>query len=233
MRKIFINGIGLILTTFILCSMVMLKFNEGGWATLLITGLLIGMSLIIKTHYQNTLKMLSRLNVLLQTASAKSDVPAVPFDPRSKTAAVLVNGFNGLGLHTALAIIKNFGKDFKNFVFIQVGVIDAGNFKGIEEVGHLRASVQEDLDRYVNFMNSHGYYAEGRSSLGTEVVEEVEHLADGVAQQYADGLIFFGGQLVFPQDTVMTRWLHNYTVFSIQKRFYRKGIPFMILHIQV
>jgi hypothetical protein len=45
--------------------------------------------------------------------------------------------------------------------------------------------------------------------------------------------IFFGGQLIFPHDSFMLRFLHNYTVFTLQKRLYREGIPFVILPIRV
>ena len=234
-KKIFINGLGLLLTTFILISVTILKFNEGGWITLLITGLLIAVAVGIKKHYNDTLKMLNRLDPLVETASSvilDHSNGVINMDPTSKTAAILVNGFNGLGLHTVMAVIQNFGKIFKNFVFIEIGVVDAGNFKGEEEVERLKASVKEDLDRYVRFMNNSGYYAEGLFSLGTEVIEEVEGLAREVTLR-SPGIIFFGGQLVFLQDTFMNHMLHNYTVFSIQKRFYQKGIPFMILPIRV
>ncbi len=234
-NKIFINGLGLLLTTFILISVIILKFNEGGWVTLLITGLFVALARSIKNHYKDTLKMLNRLDPLVETASniiPNDSHNVIKMDPHSKTAAILVNGFNGLGLHTLMAVIQNFGKTFKNFVFIEIGVVDAGNFKGVEEVYHLKSSVKKDLDRYVLFMNSTGYYAEGLFSLGTEVIEEVENLAWNVTKRFP-GIIFFGGQLVFSQDTFMNRLLHNYTVFSIQKRFYQKGIPFMILPIRV
>ena len=45
--------------------------------------------------------------------------------------------------------------------------------------------------------------------------------------------VFFGGQLVFPEDSWMIRWLHNYAVFALQRRFYHLGIPFLILPIRV
>ena len=45
--------------------------------------------------------------------------------------------------------------------------------------------------------------------------------------------VFFGGQLVFPHETFMTRLLHNHTVFTIQKRLYHQGIPFMVLPVRV
>ena len=62
----------------------------------------------------------------------REKVPVVvkDFDPKGKTAIVMVNGFNGLGLHTLLGLLRIFPGVFKNFVFVQVGVVDAGNFKG-------------------------------------------------------------------------------------------------------
>jgi len=81
-------------------------------------------------------------------------------------------------------------------------------------------------------MKQHGYYAEGFSRLGIEIVQEIEQAVQQITERYP-GAVFFGGQLVFAEETFMTRCLHNYTVFSIQRRLYQKGIPFMILPILV
>lgn len=234
-KKIIVSGTGLFLTSFILISVVILKFHDGGWITLVITGMLVALSVSIKRHYSRTFVMLNRLDDLVHAAAfnpQEQPRKSVPFDPKAKTAVVLVNAFNGLGLHTVMAVVRYFGKEFKNFIFIQVGVIDAGNFKGIQEIERLKASVQVSLDKYVCFMNRNGCFAEGFSSEGTDIAGEIERLAHQVSERYP-GAVFFGGQLVFPQDTFATRWLHNYTVFSIQRRLYQSGIPFMILPIRV
>jgi hypothetical protein len=44
---------------------------------------------------------------------------------------------------------------------------------------------------------------------------------------------FFGGQLVFEQETYVTRLLHNFTVFGMQRELFRKGMPFFLLPIRV
>ncbi len=233
--KMIVNGPGLIATTFILCAVVILKFHEGGWVTLLITGVMAVVAGIIKRHYLNTIKMLKRLNPLVETVGdvvpKGEGAPAVP-DPNSKTAVVLVNGFNGLGLHTMMAVTRYFGKAFKNYVFIQVGVVDAGNFKGVQEMDRLKESVHKDLNRYVEFMRHNGYYSQSYYAMGTDVTLEVEHLAHVIVNKYPD-CVFFGGQLVFPHETFMNRLLHNHTVFTIQKRLYHQGIPFMVLPVRV
>ena len=67
-RKLMINGIGLILTTFILLSVMILKFYEGGWVTILITGVLVMGAFYIKSHYNKTSNTLKRLDVIVEAA---------------------------------------------------------------------------------------------------------------------------------------------------------------------
>jgi hypothetical protein len=151
---------------------------------------------------------------------------------RYRTAVILTNGFNGLGLHTLFGVIHMFGKEFRNFIFVQVGVVDSGTFKSTEEIEYLRRNVDDELQKYSNFMRSQGYYAEGISAVAVDVVEEVCRLAPDILKRYPRAL-FFGGQLVFPREPMFSRWLHNYTVFSIQRRFYFQGIPLILLPIRM
>lgn len=235
LKKLAVNGVGLSMTTFILVTMAVLKFHEGGWVTLLITAALVAVAVLIRGHYRNTMALLKRLNILVETVdSALKQNAGAPgrLDANAQTAVVMVNGFNGLGLHTLMGVIRSFGIGFKNFVFLQVGVVDAGNFKGVEAVEELRQSVGRDLEKYVGFMHGHGYYAEAVPCFGTDVVEEVDKVCDGLAKRLP-GVVFFGGQLVFPRENFLTRWLHNYTVFAIQRRLYHKGRSCVILPIRV
>jgi hypothetical protein len=239
-KKLFINGLGLSMTTFILVSVVILKFGEGGWITLIITGALVGLSLLIKRHYLNTQKMLGRLDTLVEAAGydlhkkpeLQGAAKTIQYDPKSKTAVLLVNGYNGLGLHTLLNVIRLFGGMFNNFVFIQVGIVDAGTFKGAEELEHLKKKVDEDLNMYVNFVKSKGFYAEGYAMIGTDVVEEVSKVTPEIMDKYHNA-VFFGGQLVFPNPSIFTGFLHNYTIFAVQRHFYNQGIPIMLMPIRV
>ena len=235
-RKLAVNGLGLVLTGSILITMLIFKFFDGGWITLLITGILVVLALVVRRHYYNTAKLLHRLNGLV--IASESSEPArvssakLELDPDAKTAVLLVNGFNGIGLHTLFGVIRLFGGVFRNFVFIQVGVLDAGNFKGTTEVTRLEGNIKEDLDRYVNFMNKQGYYAEGISVIGVDVVDEVQQMAPQILERFPN-VVFFGGQLIFPDDSFVLRLLHNHTIFTLQKTLYRQGIPFLILPIRV
>ena len=241
-RKITINGIGLLLTTFLLISVTIVKFHEGGWLTLVITTSLVVVSMLVKRHYKQTGRLLKRLEQLLTDALPKRadivPVAQVRKTPPEKatlsanTAIIMVNGFSGVGLHSLFNVLRIFPDHFRNFVFIQVGVIDAGRFKGVEEIENLRQTVISDLAKYEELLRSHGYYAEGLFALGTDVVAEVEKLASQVVERFPSS-VFFAGQLVFPRDSMITRILHNYTSFAVQKRLYQRGIPVFILPIRV
>ncbi len=145
---------------------------------------------------------------------------------------LLVSGFNGLGLHTLFNILRIFRRHFTNFVFIQVGVVDAGKFKGAQEIEHLGASVAADVQRYVDYMRGNGFYAESIYTVGTDVVSEVTTLAKEVVGQYPHAVVFTG-QLIFPGDTIATRVLHNYMSFAIQRRLYYESIPVLVLPIRM
>ncbi len=236
-KKLSINGFGLILTGFILVSVVIMKFHEGGWLTIFFTGSVVATAIFIKKHYNRTFKLLGRLNGLVEVAEVdESHYEAHAAEPecnrKEKTAVLFVNGFSGTGLHTLFTIIRLFGKMYKNFVFVQIGVIDSGVFKGAEEIEQLKGHIQEQGERYVRYMKKHGYYAEAVTSIAVDVVEEACGMAPQIMEKFPQA-IFFAGQLVFPEDSFFTRWLHNYSAFAIQRRFYHLGMPIVILPIRV
>lgn len=234
--KLLINGMGLVLTIFILVSVTVLKFHEGGWITFLVTGTLAGIAIVIKGHYYKTGRLLSKLDNLVQVAdysgSKLTPDKTHEFDPTAKTAVLLVSGFNGRELHTLFSVFRTFEKTFKNFIFVQVGVVDAGNFKGFSEIENLKTQIKNDLDRYVNFVQQNGYYAEGLYAIGVDVVDEIVQITLKILERFPSP-VFFGGQLIFPNESFLSRMLHNYTVFAVQRRLYNKGIPVVIMPIRV
>jgi amino acid transporter len=241
-KKLLVNGVGLILCASILISVIIVKFNEGGWITLAVTGTLIAMVVAIKSHYTHTARLLRNLDALIAVTESSSPgiVPGVAqrpragqeFDPQARTAVVLVNGFNGMGLHTLFSIFRMFGDVFRNFVFVQIGLVDAGIFKGATELDQLEGKVKADLGRYVSYMQRHSYHAEGVSHIGTDVVDEITQLGTKILERFPQA-IFFAGRLAFPQDSFLSRWLHNYIVSAVQKKFYHEGIPFFVLPIRM
>ncbi len=237
-RKLCVNGFGLLLTSGILISLCVVKFSEGGWVTLFVTGILVIVAFWVKSHYKQTQYQLQRLNELVAAAGIDpanikdTGGPAPVCDPKARTAVFLVNGFNGLGLHTLLAVVRMFPKVYQNFVFLQVGVVDAGSFKGAAEMENLREHSRREVERYVAYMRQEGFYAEAHFAVGTDVADEAANLCEKVAQRFPQAQ-FFAGQLVFKDENLLTRWLHNHTVFELQRRLYQNGWPMLILPIQV
>jgi hypothetical protein len=236
-RKLFINGFGLALTSFILVSICVVKFTEGGWITLLLTGALVTLAFSIKRHYLRVGQQLRRLDEIIESVKISSAGTPVlsspaPCDPTARTAVVFVTGFNGLGLHTLLQAMRLFAGAFRNFVFVQIGVIDAGNFKGSSEIERLRDHVVRESGQYLTYLRGQGYACEAITALGRDVVEEIVALAPGITERYPHA-VFFAGQLVFERETLFSRWMHNGTVFTLQRRFYLLGFPFVTLPIRV
>jgi amino acid transporter len=244
-RRLTINSVGLILCAVILVAVILVKFDEGAWLTFAITGALMTVAILIRRHYRTTSRMLRRLDSLVDVVKASGKVhfadhpedvadgiPQPKFDPRAKTAVMTVSGFNGTGLHTLLNIRRVFGDTFRNFVFIHVGVVDAGNFKGSAEIQNLEIHADHEAKMYVEYMRREGFYAVSMKAIGTDIVAGVMDLAPAIFQKYPNA-VFFGGQIVFPEETLITRFLHNYIVFAIQRKFYHKGLPFIIMPIRV
>jgi hypothetical protein len=170
--------------------------------------------------------------VELSERNYKKERPRPQLDKNSKTAIILVNGFNGIGLHVLFNIIKLFGENFKNFFFIEAGILDAGNFKGTQEITNLEKKVQSDLTRYKNFTEYKGYYTKTFMAIGPEVINEIHILARDIFKKYPNS-VFFGSQVVFEEETILTKLLYNHMPLAVQRRLHQEGIPFIIMPIKV
>ena len=235
-RKFAINAVGFALTAVILVALSIIKFHEGGWITIVVTGVLIACAFLIKRHAREQLSRLDELLNVMEVDLPKNEdgtpVTQPECNPKAKTAVLFVNGFNGLGVHTVLGVNRMFPGVFKNFVFAEIGVVDAGNFKGAEELGNLQTAVARETQRYADYMIAHGVHAESVYAIGTEIVSTAADLATKLVQKYPNA-IFFGGQLVFKKETYFTRMLHNFAVFVLQREFFKQGMPFFVLPIRV
>lgn len=242
-RKLSINGIGFILTTFILISVTIIKFGEGGWITLVITGMFVFLAFRIKQHYYEILVRLQKVRkkaiediheILTRFPyydPHKDPVP-VKFNPDAKTAIILVKGYGGTGLHTFLRINESFKGIYKNYIFIRVGILNSKIYRGSEELEHFKAGVKEDGKKYVNIANNFGFYGKSIWTIGTDPVEEVYRIVKKLMPLIPNPT-FFGGQLIFSKRFFISQLLHNHTIFAIQKRFFKFGIPIVIFPIKM
>ncbi len=232
-RKLIINGVGCLFTAAILVITTTLKFWEGGWITVMMTGGLIGFCILVRDHYARVTRAVERLEVeLVPQLFAADQKPRQEFDPDAPTAAILVNGFNGLGLATIVSLPRLFGHQFRNLVFVSVGEVDSGLFKSHEELQALEQSLVDDLEEYRKFAGNLGFHSEVRLGLGTDVVLELRRLCMQVAHEYPHS-VFFAGKLVFEREHFFNRFLHNQTALEMQSWLQFNGLSMVILPVRV
>jgi amino acid transporter len=231
-RHIVIHLIGLILCMTILIVTVYEKFGEGGWVTLLITSALIGLCYLIRRHYRKVRQGVRQLEEILSSLPSGHVPNEEPLNTNERTAIMLVSGYNGFGLHSWLSVFKEFPKLYRNFIFVSVAEIDSGSFKGAAELEALKASISEQLAKYVKLARSYGYPADYRMDIGTDVVEVATSLCQTIVQEFPKSSVFTG-KLVFRQEHPFQRILHNETANAIQRRLQWEGITTVILPIRV
>ena len=231
-HHISIHLIGLVLCVTILVMTIVMKFREGGWLTLVITAIVVGVCMIIHRHYESVSLELQKLDDSLIEIPIIEHYNTKSVDSNELTAIQLVSGYNGFGVHTLLSTIRNFPHIYKNYIFLSVAVVDSGAFKGSGEIENLKKSVKESLEKYVELARRLGFAADYRMEVGTDVVETAVDLCLKTVKKFPHSTIF-SGQLTFRMEKFYHRLLHNETAFAIQRRLHWNGITTVILPIRV
>jgi K+ transporter len=231
-RNLSLHLLALVMCATILAITVYEKFSEGGWLTVVITTVVVVLCLAIKAHYDRVRSGLRKLDEILGSLSTRGEPNEGPLDRNVPTAVQLVNGFNGLGIHTLLSTLRFFPGLYKQFVFVSVSVVDSGSFKGKEEVEALRRQTAEDLAKYVRVARRLGFPAEARTDVGTEVLDAATTLCTEVSKRFPKAMIVTG-RLVFRKEAWFDRLLHNETPKMVQQRLQWLGVPMVILPVRV
>jgi amino acid transporter len=231
-RRLVVSGMGALVTGGILVATATIKFGKGGWVTLVATGTLIVFCQLVRSQYRRVKRMMSSLDEVLTNLPLPEPKNIAELAPDGPTAIVLVESYAGLGIHTLLSIQRMFPRHYKNFVFCSVGLVDSGQFKGVQDVKALEDSVRVDLEKYVNLTQRMGYYAEYRYTLGTDLIAELEGMCLDLMKEFRRPVVF-AGQLVFQKENLFTRSLHHETAFSIQRRLQFTGVQVIIMPIRV
>jgi amino acid transporter len=232
------SRVALHLVTLALCLAILVvttleKFREGAWLTFAITASVILVCVLIRGHYRGVRNGIAQLDrILTEIPTEPKPVAAGAVDRKAPVAALLVSGYSGMGIHSLLSIQRLFPGYYRNVVFLAVGVVDSGHFKGSAEMEALASSTTQALERYVEFARGLGLAAESCSRIGTDVVQEAEQLCHEVHRTYPRA-VFFLGKLVFAQERLYYRLLHNDTAFAIQRRLQFSGLPTIILPIRM
>ena len=232
MRHLSVHLVGLALCATILVITTVEKFMEGGWMTLLITSVVIGVCYLIRNHYQTVRSGVAELDKTLLNFPVSGPPNSAPLNKKDLTAIQLVSGYSGFGVHTLLSILTTFPKIYKNIVFVSVAVIDSGSFKGAEEVAVLEHAVTQGLEKYVALARKLGFAADYRLAVGTDVVESATNLCRAIVAEYPRSTVFTG-QITFRLEKFYHRMLHNEAAFAIQRHLQWEGITTVILPIRM
>ncbi len=231
-RRLALFLVGAVLCISILIITVSEKFDQGAWKTVAATGLCVGLCFLINRYYVRVGQSLRRLDETLGRLGSLGEPNTAEPDPSQPAAVILVGAYSGLGIHTMLNAIRFAPDHFKSFVFVSVGVIDSGNFKGSGAIEDLQKYCEKSLSQYVELGQRLGMPSTSFYSVGTDAVDELEHNCLEVAKKFSRAT-FFAGQLVFQKDTWLHRLLHNQTAYSLQRRLQWAGVPMVILPTRV
>ena len=231
-RRLIIASLGTFVTASILVVTTVVKIGQGGWVTLMATGGLVVFCFLVRAHYRRVRRMLSTLDDVLTNLPLPEPKAQPELSVDGPTAIVLVESYAGLGIHTLLSVQRMFPRHFKNFVFCSVGLVDSGQFKGVQDVHLLEDKTRGDLEKYVELAHRMGFYAEYRYTIGTDLIGELEGMCLDLVKEFRRPVVF-AGQLVFERENLFTRTLHHETAFSIQRRLQFAGVQVIILPIRV
>jgi len=226
-------ALGLALCGTILLVTLYEKFSAGGWITVIITTLVITLCFVIRRHYRAVNEQLDRLYQELDDLPLPSTpAPAVSPDPKLPMAAILVGSYGGVGIHTLLNVFRTFPGHFKGVLFISVGVIDSGEFKGEHALEELTRRTEDVLAKYVELAASLGVPATSRLAIGTEAVSEAERVCLAIARDFPH-VVFFAGKMIFKREKWYHRLLHNETALAVEKRLRWAGRTMVTMPIRV
>jgi amino acid transporter len=232
-KRFLLSAAGLVVCLGILLVLVVGKFNEGGWVTLIITGAVIAVCAAVRWHYDETRAQLRKIDALFSSRGPLEEVAHPPaIDPQKPTAVFFVGKNRGVGMHALLWVQRLFQDHFKNCVFLSAGEVDAQSYGGAGALRTLQYEIENSLRYYVNFCHKHGIAATSYYAFGTDPVAQLVKLTDQVQQEFPNS-VCFASKLIFTHDNFLTRWLHNQTPLALQQQLHLQGVQMVILPMKV
>lgn len=219
------------ITTLILLITLYYKFTSGGWATLLITSSVALIALVIRYHYGYLARKIADMDALLAPPLGEVSISPLMINPEEPTAIVFVNN-KSIGMHTLLSIMRIFPHQFKNYVFIGVGVVDMKSYQAQAEFDAMQVHFKDILSYLVKYCQSYQIPAESYVGFGTDPVKELKDLADKVGAKYPHA-IYFASRLIFEKENIVKWMLHNHTPQVMQDHLHGQGRELMILPMRV
>lgn len=231
--KLFISTIGFVLCFGILVVTIFEKFYEGGWVTLLITSIFVGIGLMIKGMYRRLKMRLMQKEMQFYGYDLAPEInPTGEIDKDAPTAAIIVDQTFGSGMNCLLEIKKLFPGIFKNFIFVTVGEVDSNTFREEKKWRDMRNKTKAILRKYKNYCNANGRFAKAYVGYDTDIVEKLTQLTDRVSKDYPNA-VFFGTKFIFDNENIFTQILYNHVPYIMQRRLHVRGQNMVILPMKI
>jgi hypothetical protein len=231
-RRLALFGMGAALCISVLAITIVSKFTAGGWHTLAVTLLCITVCYFIRRHYERVQGELAKLDQATPSLDSPAGGTLAAVDPEKRTAVIAVASYSSLGLHIFRAVLRFLPNYFENVVFLSVGVVDSGIFKGEVSFEGLRADTAASLSKFVATARRAGLPATSYMTISADPVRALEELCLETARLFPHST-FFAGHLVFGRDTVVNRLLHNQLSMAVERRLQFAGLPVVVLPIRV
>jgi amino acid transporter len=232
--RLLLASLGFVVASGILVITVVEKFTEGGWLTLLITGLIIGLCVLIKQHYEQVRRQLHLIDALYAPRPDwdEEKLPEPPLDAAQPTAIFLIGKNRGLGMYALKWLNELFPGHFKNFIFVSVGEVDAESYGGKGALRSLQYQIENSLRYYVHYCHQQGWAAASYAIYGADVEAELEQLIVKVVQEYPNS-VCLASKLIFPNENWFIGWLHNHTAIAMQRRLHLREIQMIVTPIKI
>ena len=227
-HRIALSCLGLLVTGSILLVTLVEKFTEGGWMTVVITGVVIAFCLINHAHYALVRRKIRAADEALGWA-AYPDVPDPPsLDPVGHTAVFVVGSSRSGGIYALEWVRREFPGEFRNCIFMNVRTVDARSYGGGEDLERMQQQATEALTYFVNYCHHGGLAAKAYLSFGTDPIEELTKLAEKIYAEFPHS-IFFTSKLIFEHDNWYIRQLHSEAALTMLRRLHLRNMPMVIL----
>jgi hypothetical protein len=227
-HRIALSCLGLLVTGSILLVTLVEKFTEGGWMTVVITGVVIAFCLVNHAHYALVRRKIRAADEALGWA-AYPDVPdPPPLDPLGHTAVFVVGSSRSGGIYALEWVRREFPGEFRNCIFMNARTVDARSYGGGEDLERMRQQATEALTYFVNYCHQGGLAAKAYLSFGTDPIEELTKLAEKIYDEFPHS-IFFTSKLIFERDNWYIRQLHSEAALTMLRRLHLRNMPMVIL----
>lgn len=219
--------LGFILTSFVLCVVLVSKFFEGGYVTIIVTCLVILFCFFVRHHYRWVGRELRERARELLPSLHHVVMKDIPLQLDKKTAIIFIRD-KVLGMHCLSWVSKHFPNYFTNFVFISVGQVDIKSFSGKRSLKRMTKEVDDILNYFVTYCQDKNIPATSYTEFGSDLIEQLISLCEMTGKKYADHM-FFASQMTFQKDSWFKRFLHNGIPYILQRRLHNMGDEILLI----